>query len=95
MTAGKQDGDDQSKEGGQWLSEVGRPKVEIDFKKACDAASFGASDAEIAVALNVSMSSWMRYLREDPSRRQEIQARRSNGAISTWKALMREAERGR
>jgi hypothetical protein len=42
---------------------VGRPKVEIDFKKACDAAGFGASDAEIAQALGVGLSSWMRYLR--------------------------------
>jgi hypothetical protein len=76
-------------------NKVGRPKVEIDFKKACDSAGFGASDVEIAAALNVSMSSWMRYLREDESRRKEIQARRSNSAIQTWRAIMREAERGR
>jgi transposase len=73
----------------------GRPRVEIDFKKACDAAGFGASDREIAQALGVSMSSWMRYLREDESRRVEIQQRRSNSAVLTWKAITREAERGR
>jgi hypothetical protein len=74
---------------------AGRPKVTIDFKKACDAAGFGASDQEIAQALNVSMSSWMRYLREDESRRVEIQQCRSNSAVLTWKAIQKEAERGR
>jgi hypothetical protein len=76
-------------------NKVGRPKAEIDFKKACDAAGFGASDAEIAVACNVSLSSWMRYLAADESRRVEIQRRRSNSAILTWRAIQKEAERGR
>jgi hypothetical protein len=77
------------------MAKAGRPKVTIDWKLACDAASFGANDTEIAAALNVSASSWMRYLREDESRRIEIQKRRSNSAILTWRAIQKEAERGR
>jgi orotate phosphoribosyltransferase-like protein len=73
----------------------GRPRVHVDFKKACDAASFGCSDEEIAASINVSLSSWMRYLAADESRRAEIQSRRSNSAVLAWKAVMREAERGR
>jgi hypothetical protein len=78
------------------MAKAGIPKITIDFKAACDAAGFGANDTEIAAALNVSVSSWMRYLREDDgSRRKEIQARRSNSAIQTWRSIMREAERGK
>jgi hypothetical protein len=77
------------------MAKRGRPKVEINFAKALESAAFGANDVEIAAALGVSMSSWMRYLREDESRRVEIQKRRSNSAILTWKAIQKEAERGR
>jgi hypothetical protein len=77
------------------MAKAGRPKVQINFAKALEAASFGANDTEIAAALNVSLSSWMRFLREDESRRVEIQKRRSNSAILTWKAIQKEAERGR
>jgi hypothetical protein len=77
------------------MAKRGRPKVEINFAKALEAASIGASDVEISAALGVSPSSWARFLREDESRRVEIQKRRSNSAILTWKAIQKEAERGR
>ena len=77
------------------MNKAGRPKVHINFKAACDAASFGCDDAGIAKSIGVSMSSWMRYLREDESRRAEIQKRRSNSAVATWRAITAEAARGR
>ncbi len=73
----------------------GRPKVVIDFQKALEAAGFGLNDDEIAGALGISRSSWMRYLADDESRRAHIQVRRSNSAVATWKAISREVEKGR
>jgi hypothetical protein len=73
----------------------GRPRVEIDFAKALEAAGFGLNDDEISKALGVSRSSWMRYLANDEGARAQIQVRRSNSAVATWRAITREVEKGR
>jgi hypothetical protein len=72
----------------------GRPPVQIDEHKALTLAGLGLKDPAMAEALGVSLSSWMRWLREG-DRREQVQIRRSGNAAGTWLAIEHEAKRGR
>ena len=72
----------------------GRPKVHVDFYSALGYAGLGMTDEEICDAIKVSMSTWMRFLREG-DHRERIQVARSNNIANTLARMMEEAMAGK
>ncbi len=74
------------------MGKIGRPKLKVDLQRACDLASVGCPDFEIAAAMGVARRTFERAKAEEPGFAEAMQAARARKHASLRRKLWGIAE---